>query len=318
MVRPSLASMALAGACAAAAVDPAAAAAQPAGAAALFEYDRRAPLAIQEVGREEREGAVVRDLRFAAVPGGAPVRAYLVEPPGPGPFAAVLWVHWLGEPATTNRTQFLSEAVALSSRGAVSLLVDALWSEPGWYESRVPEQDYERSVRQVVALRRAVDLLAARPGVDPARIGLVGHDYGAMYGMIAAGVDARIRASVFVAAASSLSHWAFFARQPASKAAYLRQNAVLELTDYLRRAQSPVLFQFAERDAFVSRSDTAVLLAAAVGRKERRFYDADHAMAVPKAAADRLSWLSGELKLAVTDGISAAPTPTSPSPTTPR
>ncbi len=279
---------------------PRAAAQVPAGGPAeLFDYDRRAPLDLREVGREKRGDAVVRDVLFSPLPGAPPVKAYLVQPSGPGPFAAVLWVHWLGEPKTTNRTEFLGEAVALASKGAVSLLVDAMWSLPGWYENRVLEDDYERSLRQVVALRRALDLLAAQPGVDPARIGLVGHDYGAMYAMIAAGVDGRTRANIFIAAASSLSDWAFFDRQPASKASYLRQNAALELTDYVRRIQSPILFQFGERDAYVSRSDTAVLLGAAVGRKERRFYDADHAVAVPKASADRLSWLSGELQLAV-------------------
>lgn len=273
----------------------------PAWRGALFEYDRRTPLEMTEVGREAAEGAVVRDIRFIAVPGGAPIKAFLVEPPGPGPFAGVLWVHWLGAPETTGRAQFLSEAVALSSKGAVSLLVDAMWSAPGWYDSRVPERDYESSIRQVIALRRALDLLAGQPRVDKARIGLVGHDYGAMYGMIASGVDRRPKANVFIAAASSLSDWAFFSRQPASKAAYLCQNAVLELTDYVRRIEAPILFQFAERDAYVSRSDTAVLMGAAAGRKVRRFYDADHAVAVPKAIEDRLSWLAGELELAVND-----------------
>lgn len=92
--------------------------------------------------------------------------------------------------------------------------------------SRVPEDDFSRSVGQVVAFRRALDLLAARPRVDEARLGLVGHDYGAMYRMLAAGAHRRTRKHVFVAATSSLNDWAFFARQPVSKTAYLRQNAV--------------------------------------------------------------------------------------------
>lgn len=86
---------------------------------------------------------------------------------------------------------------------------------------------------------------------------------------------------------------------PAWRAALFEYDR--ELTDDVRRTGAPILFQLAERDAYVSRSDTAVLMGAAAGRRERRFYDADHAMAVPKAIEDRLSWLAGELELAVND-----------------
>jgi cephalosporin-C deacetylase-like acetyl esterase len=264
--------------------------------AALFQYDVSADLRVQETGLEKQGTTAVHDLRFTPAPGAEPVKAYLVVPEGRGPFAGVLWVHWLGEPATTNRTQFLKEAVDLAPKGVVSLLVDAMWSAPQWYEHRVPEQDYDNSIRQVIAIRRAMDLLVGRPEVDKARVGYVGHDYGGMYGMMAAGVDGRARTYVYVAVAPSLNHWAFFARQPLSKAAYLRQNAVLELTDYLRQVKNAsTLFQFASNDAYVSRADTQVLLAAAAEPKTRKVYDVDHAMAVPQAAADRDAWLLKEL-----------------------
>jgi hypothetical protein len=99
-----------------------------------------------------------------------------------------------------------------------------------------------------------------------------------------------------VATAPSLSHWAFFANQPRSKVEYLRQNAVLELTDALRRVKNAsTLFQFGTRDAYVSRADTAVLLGATQGPKERKLYDAEHDMALPQVAADRDAWLIKEL-----------------------
>lgn len=282
--------------------------------AALFRYDAGADLKVVEAGVEKQGGASVHDLRFTPVLGRDPVKAYLVVPDGKGPFAAILWVHWLGEPATTNRTEFLKEATELAPRGVVSLLPDAMWSAPDWYGNRVPEQDYDSSIRQVIALRRAMDLLLARPEVDKARVGFVGHDYGGMYGMMAAGVDNRARTYVYVAVVPSLHDWAFLARQPASKAAYVRQNADLELTDYLRRVKSAsTLFQFASRDIYVSRADTAVLLAAAAAPKERRFYEADHSMAVPPAAADRDAWLLKELGLG---GPGLPPLP-SPSPKAP-
>ncbi len=276
--------------------------------AAPFVYPATAPFDVKEVGKETREGATVHDIVFAAQPGSpAAQKAYLVVPPGKGPFAGVLWVHWLGEPSTTNRTQYLGEAVALAGRGTVSLLVDAMWSAPDWYGKRVPEQDYENSVRQVVALRRAMDLLTSRPEVDKTRVGFVGHDYGGMYGMLAAGLDRRAKTYVYVAVASSLNDWAFFARQPKSKTEYLRQNAPLELTDFLRQVKNAsTLFQFATSDAYVARADTAVVLGAASDPKERRFYDTDHGMGLPKVAEDRQAWLVKELGLS---GGGGAPAP---------
>ena len=275
--------------------------------AALFTYDTGAPFEVKETSVETREGVTVRDIAFTAAPGQPPVKAYLVIPPGKGPFAGVLWVHWLGEPETTNRTQYLKEAIALAPRGAVSLLVDAMWSAPKWYENRLPDTHYDTSLRQVIALRRALDLLLAHPGVDPARIGFVGHDYGAMYGMIAAGVDRRAKTYVYVAATQSLLDWAFFAGQPKSKADYLRQNATLELTDYLRQVKNAsTLFQFAIQDVYVSRSDSFTLLGATQGRKERKFYDAEHSMATPQVAQDREAWLVAELGLAQPKAAPAA------------
>ena len=261
---------------------------------ALFAYDASADLRLRTLGVESRGPATVVDLAFDGG-SGADVKAYLVWPEVPGPHAGVLWVHWLGEPATTNRTQFLSEAVALAPKGIASLLVDAMWSAPEWYAKRVPEEDFENSRRQVVALRRAMDVLVAQ-GVDTNRLGVVGHDYGGMYAMLMAGADPRAKTYVYVATAPSLSHWAFFARQPKSKVEYLRQNAVLELTDALRRVtNASTLFQFGTRDAYVSRADTAVLLGAAQGTKERKLYEAEHEMGLPEIAADRDAWLLKEL-----------------------
>ena len=265
--------------------------------AALFAYDTHADLAIQERGVEQRDAVAIHDLSFIAEPGTKQrINAYLVVPPGKGAHAGVLWVHWLGEPKTSNRTQYLDEAVALAAQGVESLLVDAMWSDPDWYAKRDPEQDFDASVRQTIALRRAMDLLASRPGVDAKRLGYVGHDFGGMYGMLAAGVDRRAKTYVFMAVAPSLLEWAFFASQPKSKIDYIRKNAPLELSEFVHRIDNAsVLFQFAKNDAYVSRASTGVLLNAANAPKERKFYEADHAMNKPEIAQDRDAWLLKEL-----------------------
>lgn len=263
---------------------------------ALFRYNDKAPVTFKEVSSEQRGDVTVRDITFSPV-AGREIKAYLVVPKGSGPFAGILWAHWLGE-EKSNRTQFLDEAVELAPKGAVSLLVDAMWSEEKWFGSRVLEKDYENSIRQVIELRRALDLLLSQANVDKTRIGFVGHDYGAMYGMLMAGVDQRINSFVFIAATQSLNDWAFLGPQPKSKAAYLKQNSNLELTDSLRQIKNAnKLFQFGKGDFYVSQADAAVLFAAAPQPKERKLYDASHKMESNEIMKDRDEWLIKQLKL---------------------
>jgi dienelactone hydrolase len=262
----------------------------------LFRYDNRSPVNVKEVSSEQRGDVTVRDVTFSPEHG-REVKAYLVVPKGSGRFAGILWVHWLGE-EKSNRTQFLDEAVALAPKGTVSLLVDAMWSTPKWFGNRVPDKDYENSIRQVIELRRAVDLLLSQSNVDKTRIGLVGHDYGAMYGMLMAGVDQRISTFVFIAATQSLNDWAFLGPQPKSKAAYIKQNSSLELTDYLRQVKvASKLFQFGKGDFYVSQADAAVLFAAAPEPKQRKLYEASHKMELSEIVKDRDEWLVKQLKL---------------------
>lgn len=270
-------------------------AAEPA--ADLFAYDQSAPLAVQEVGRETRGAAVVRDLTFTPVD--KPVKAYLVTPAaGSGPAAAILYVHWLGEPKTTNRTQFLDEAVALAGRGVVSLLVDTMWAEPGWYKARVPEEDYARAIHQVIEIRRAMDLLLAHPGIDPARVAFVGHDFGAMYGMIASAQDRRAKAYVFMAATPHFVDWFLFRQQPKDLEAYKRQISAIDPVLFVPQlAPAPVFFQFASKDFYVSAEEANEFYAAAGPRKQMATYEAEHGLHPPEVAADRVAWLVKELGL---------------------
>lgn len=264
---------------------------------ALFAYNPKADLNTRAGESERRGGIVIRDVAFTPVPGRGEVSAYLVTPPEPGPHAGILWVHWLGE-TMANRTQFLEEAVALASRGNVSLLVNAMWSDSGWYGKRIPEEDYSHSIRQVIELRRAMDLLLSQPNVDPKRIAVVGHDYGGMYASIMGGVDQRAITFVLVAVTPSLNDWAYFGTQPKSNIEYVRENAVFEIPMYVREIKNAsILFQFGKQDFFVSGAGAAIYFRSANDPKERKWYDADHEMNKPEIRADREAWLVKELKL---------------------
>ena len=270
---------------------------EPALVADIFAYDKAAPFNVQETGRETRGAALVRDLTFT--PADKPVKAYLVSPAsGSGPHAAILYVHWLGEAKTTNRTEFLDEAVVLAGHGVVSLLVDTMWAEPGWYKNRVPEEDYPRAVRQVVELRRAMDLLLTQPGLDRQRVALVAHDFGAMYGMIAEAQDRRAKTCVFLAATPHFTDWFLYRQQPKDLATYKQQLAPIDPVLFVAKlAPAPVFFQFAHKDFYVPPEKAAEFYAAAGPRKQLATYEAGHDLHTPEVAADRVAWLERELGL---------------------
>jgi dienelactone hydrolase len=270
----------------------------------LFTYDTTADLGVQVVGTKTVGGATIKDITFVARPDRPTERvaAYIVAPvKGPASTAGVLWIHWLGEPATTNRTEFLDEATALAARGVVSVLIDTMWAKPRWYRDRVLEQDYATSIGQVVALRRGLDVLLAQRGVDKTRIALVGHDYGAMYGAIVAGVDGRAKTHVAIAATASLLDWAFFyGKKPVSMESYLREHEALSLCDHLAAAGAiSFLFQVAEKDEYVTLPKATALFAAPTGRKQLMIYGgAGHEMTAPGTIrTDRTAWLVRELGL---------------------
>jgi len=262
----------------------------------LFNYDQAAPLDVRELGQEKRPGAVVRDITFVGVKD--PIKAYLVTPLSPGPHAAILYVHWFGNPATTNRTQFLDEAAALAARGVVSLCVDAMWSRPGWWKGRTPETDLAGGVQQVVELRRALDLLIGQPGVDPRRVALVAHDFGAMFGAVMGATDRRPKTYVLMAPTPRLSDWYLFNVKPASVDDYKQQLAPLDPIGAVPRlAPAPVFYQFAAKDKYVPLPRPAEFYDATSPRKHMATYDAEHDLLPPEVAADRVTWLEHELGL---------------------
>jgi cephalosporin-C deacetylase-like acetyl esterase len=231
------------------------------------------------------------------------VHAEIVAPavaaaPGPG----LLFVHWLGDRASTNHTEFEPDAMALAERGATSVLLDAMWSTvtnagTGWFEKvRAPATDYAASIAQVIDLRRSIDLLEAQPDVDPSRIAYVGHDFGSMYGAVLAGVDPRPRYYVLMAGTTTFAQWYLLGAQPDDVAAYTKQMSVLDPLPYLERSTARgFLFQFAARDEYVSSEHALSFFGAAPLPRGMFVYNAGHDLATPAAASDRQNWLASRL-----------------------
>jgi dienelactone hydrolase len=265
--------------------------------ASSFFYNAAAPSDVRVATTRTSGSLVIRDVTFASPIRGR-IRAEIVAPAGAASLRpGVLFVHWLGDAATTNLTEFVPDATALARRGAVCVLVDALWAEPNWFDKgRAPATDYADSIRQVVDLRRALDVLAAQPGVDSKRIAYVGHDFGSMYGAVLSGVDRRPQWYVLMAGTTSFSDWYLLGAQPKDKAAYIAQMKPLDPAGYLAKSSARAFyFQFSDHHQYVPVATARTFAAAAGARGETHFYHADHGLKGAAIQRDRLAWLEKQL-----------------------
>jgi predicted esterase len=264
-----------------------------------FAFDRGAPFDVQVKSMERRGAAVVRDIDYR---GAAAKRlaAYLVTPArrtsGPG----ILFVHWYEpESKDSNRTQYLAQAVELAAGGATSLLIETMWSDAEWFKKRNRDDDYANSVVQVKEFRRALDLLAAQRTVERARLAFVGHDFGAMYGAVLAGIDARPRAWALQAGTTSFSLWYLLGTklEGAERQAVIDRLSPLDpVVSIAKAAPSPVLFQFGRNDPYVPEARAQEFFAAAREPKTALWYDAGHGLN-EQAIRDRQNWLRQVLRM---------------------
>jgi cephalosporin-C deacetylase-like acetyl esterase len=262
------------------------------GAAAMLTSGYR-PTPAAACVRPKYDGVQGVTLMFGG-PETAPANSVLVAPPNPRNAPAVLWVHWLGEPATTNHTEFMSDAQELAKHGVVSLLIDMPWSQKGWFTGiRTPDTDYAATIAQVMMLRRALDCLTAVPGVDKTRIAYVGHDFGAMDGALLLAVDDRPQYAVLMAPTLSFWEWYLLGKQPTDPAAYVARMSAFDLPGWLAQGkQKATLLQFAQNDEYVAQA-TGIALRNATPNRDRTFkaYRLDHALEDETAHDDRRAWL---------------------------
>jgi dienelactone hydrolase len=263
----------------------------------LYAYDSSEPLARQDAGLANKDYPIaIHDISFHG--GLERVPAFLLLPPGKGPYPAVIYLHGQGG----DRLEMLYAASWLAGRRAVALTVESPYSPnraielgPG-VEGLRKERD--RTVQQIVELRRAVDLLQSLPQVDDDKIGFVGYSAGARTGAILAGVEPRIHAFVFMSGGEdSVDEFMSLV----SKEDQDKVRPLLEDTDglkYIARASpSKLFFQAGRRDKVVPRDALETLIRAGSQPKKVTWYDAGHDLAVPKAQRDQLDWLADMLEI---------------------
>src|SRR5687768_16919858 len=273
--------------------------------ARLLAVDASAAPVVTVVGSRRDGDVTIDDVTFPSVSGSPPIEAYIIRPataPAAG-LAGVLFVHWFGPPApTSNRTQFLDEAKALARRGTVSLLVSTFWSDPARYGARRWETDFDNSVAQAKDLRRALDVLLVQSRVDSQRIAYVGHDYGAMFGMLISAVDPRPKAYALIAPAPRFTDWYLFGSSsgvPAGQAKtdFLARFAPIEPINVIGRTKAAVFFQFGEADRYTPRKDFVDLYLAGPASKRMATYPTGHEMTEEIIRHDRVAWLAEQLRL---------------------
>jgi dienelactone hydrolase len=277
--------------------------AQPAGKpASPFAYDASTPLAVRDAGRVNSDYPIaVRDVSY--VSGGRRIEGFLAVPPGSGRRPGAVYLHGSGG----DRRQLLVHAVWLAGRGAVTLAITApsatAPAESGLAPAAALRRQRDLAVADVVAVRRALDLLQARPDVDGSRLGFVGWSAGARTGALLAGVERRAKAFVLMSGgATPVSEYAATA-PPALRADVRRLLGQVDPLRTLRRARSgTLLLQDGRFDQVVPRAALTGLARAAPKGTDVRWYDAGHDLD-EAAFRDQLAWLARRL------GIGGPPVP---------
>jgi dienelactone hydrolase len=294
-----------------------------------WDYDQHASLDMTQKELQVRDGMKVFDIsyvspvghRAASVgPNGGVVTAYLIVPPGPGPFPAVIYGHWcMPGSDKKNRTEFLDEALVLAHSGVTSLLPDHVSVHPGFVEDAAPlnEQQIDVAVQQVVNLRRGADLLLARKDVDPKRIAYVGHSCDASAGAFLSGLDKRFKAFVIMAGDISFEvdkkteAFQDYRQKvgPEKFDAFAEKYSWQDEGKYVSRAApAAVLLQYATDEPSINGEVAKQYLEVVSEPKTLKIYDAPHALNA-EATRDRIAFLAEQLSFKTPDNnaVSAIP-----------
>jgi dienelactone hydrolase len=258
-----------------------------------LSHDAGVPLTIERGARSEQDGLVVQQLAYAS--GEDRVEGYLVVASTiTGRAPGVVFLHGAGG----DRSEQLSAAVKLARRGAIALTITApsrgKTAPAGLPSEQLVRWQGDTVAADVIATRRALDLLAADERVDSERLGLVGWSMGGRLATLVAGIDDRVRATVLMSVgAAPVSEYVDAA--PAELREVVRE--VLGPIDPLTRlpdADGAVLVQAGRRDSVVPSDALEAVIAAAPAGTKVEWYPTDHALDA-RAERDRLDWLSDEL-----------------------
>jgi len=277
----------------------------------LFAYDTQAALGLHTVSVRAAARVTVQDLVYTSTKGGW-VPASLVLPDEPGPFAGILLQHGVAEDeagVSLGRDLLLPYASYLAPTGAACLLIDAPFARGAQADRPAgpftfTSQDRDEQVQLIVDLRRAVDLLSARPEVDEQRLAYIGWSYGAAIGGLLAAFEQRINAYILAVGGGGVV--AHFRGTGAGSAGFRRLSreqqqawqALMEPIEplhYVGQAwPAALLFQAALHDQAVPLAEARAFQQAGSEPKRIIWYDAAHRLNAA-AIRDQIAWLEQQI-----------------------
>ena len=260
-----------------------------------FGYDADRSLATTDRGIVDDDYPIaVHDVSYSS--GADTVDAFLAVPPGEGSRPAVVYVHGAG----STRDSMIGPALWLAARGAVTLAITAPSSSAATSEDPSPlgrlEGQRALEIRDVIAIRRAVDLLALRDDVDPDRLGYVGWSAGARAGAILSGVESRLHSLVLISGGSApVSE--FVAAAPVEIRSRVEETmSSIDPLRYIAQARpGSLLLQAGRRDTVILQRALQALIDAAPAQTRVLWYEAEHALG-PVAYRDHMQWLEEQLE----------------------
>jgi len=241
----------------------------------------------------------VTDERLSVPDEEAAVEAFVVEPADGEIRAGILFLHWLGE-HRSDRSQFLAEAREYARIGIRSVLPAG---NLPWAPDPVDGQTDLANI-EVEQRRLAAALHRLREGLpNRTPLALVGHDFGAMHGLVLASRRPIFTAAVLIAATPRWGDWFLrFWKLDVDRFDYLRQLSSVDPVTVARDLRARSLWQFSERDFFIAPMSALEVARAQPLRDGEQaaieWYGADHAMRSAKARAGRRTFLTAELGLA--------------------
>ena len=265
----------------------------------LFEYDATLPLDIQEEERSQGSGWMQIDFTYASPKGGR-VPARMVLPEGKGPFPGLILQHGgLG-----SYDDFTPFAHILAGYGTLVLMINDPYTRPGGWQPTefmgatwpyYTNQDLDYKIQYITDLRRAIDILAARPEVNQERLAYWGNSYGGAMGGLLAGIENRLVAYVLQIGDGGLVEHTSEPGEDGLPTHFGKEWAALmwptESLHFIgRSAPAAILFQNGIHDINVPPSDAVRYQTAASEPKTVIWYDSGHDLPV-EAYLDAADWL---------------------------
>jgi dienelactone hydrolase len=261
-----------------------------------FAYATASALGYVDHGRLEGADASVAVHDVSYMSEGRRIEGYLSLPRAERRRPAVVFVHGSGG----DRRELLPRAEQLAARGAVTLTITEP-SASGATVSRAggPKATLRRlrrsQVLDVVAIRRAVDVLQSLPQVDGRRVGYLGWSAGARTGTFVAASEPRVKALVLLSAgASPIATYAALA-PPSLRPAVREVLGSIDPLRYIPRGRPGALrLEDGTQDQIVPHAALLNVVHAAPKGTSVRWYDAPHQLN-NAAYRDGFAWLMAKL-----------------------